>query len=176
MDTLYTIFSRLDEKQLGGGKQKGTMEPFCSIWWSFHRMESKGPPQTAMMPGKRKVAFSPTVEIHHHKLILGDHPSVSEGIPLTLDWSVEYSEAIDLDAHESRCRNGLPLFESSEREEMARHHGASDQCLLETRKELSLIQTSRRLSELDQPWGLWGSMSDSSHCYQQQRCGILLTL
>lgn len=149
---------------------------FCSILFAQTKSNSKRP-QTAMksdVPAKRKVAFS-TVEIHHHKLILGDHPSVSDGVPLTLDWSVESSEAMDLESHENRCRTGLLSLASSEREQMARHNGASDACLLQTRKELSIIQTSRRMSELDHPWGLWESWTTATS-YHPQRCGILLNL
>ena len=154
----------------------------CSLFFAAHTKQNSKLPSTIMrqqQPGKRKaVAFS-TVEIHHHKLILGDHPSVSDGVPLTLDWSVEYTEAIDLDSHEQnrQCRSGLFFMESSEREQLARNNGASEACLIETRRELSIIQSSRRLSELDQPWGLWESSGTSdSSCYQHQRCGILLYL
>lgn len=135
--------------------------------------------------GKRKVVAFSTVEIHHHKLILGDHPSVSDGVPLTLDWSVEsITEAMDLETHE-QYRISCPLrrhrrenrntwcMESSEREQLARSNGASDACLIQTRKELSIIQSSRKLSELDQPWGLWASTTTS--CYPH-RCSILLSL
>lgn len=149
---------------------------FSLLFAAQTNQNSKSPSTPVMQQhaGKRKaVAFS-TVEIHHHKLILGDHPSVSDGVPLTLDWRVEYTEAIDLDAHEQNrhCRNQPYLcMESSEREQLARNSGASDACLIETRKELSIIQSSRRLSELDQPWGLWNTTSDSSY-----RCDILLNL
>jgi len=40
------------------------------------------------------------VGIHTHKFILGDNPSVKEGLPLSFDWEVEMSEHLDLEEYE----------------------------------------------------------------------------
>ena len=49
---------------------------------------------------KKSVGFS-TVRLHTHKHILGDNPSVSAGLPVTLDWDVEQSENFDLEDFEA---------------------------------------------------------------------------
>lgn len=141
-------------------------------------INTKGPQSTQSVPSKRRVFFS-TVEIHHHKLILGDHPAVSDGVPLTLDWHVEYTESIDLETHEERCRRGkgFMFIGPSERERLARTNGASEQCLVKTQSELFIIQRSRKMSQLDQPWGLWeSSRMTHTNSADYQRNSVLLNL
>ncbi len=155
----------------------------CTRWMT--RILCSQTTKTPQSTKRKEVTFS-TVEIRHHNLILGDNPAVSDGVPLTLDWRVEYTEGYDLDVHDNHSRRREPellFMTEQEREWVARHHGATEECLIEARKQLIMIQMSRKLSEMDQPWGLWekSCSTAASSCWMSssnnhQRGGILLSL
>ena len=56
--------------------------------------EQKPPP-----PTKRSSVRFDTIEIQEHAYVLGDHPSVSEGVPLTIDWNPQSSLTIDFEVY-----------------------------------------------------------------------------
>jgi hypothetical protein len=107
---------------------------------------------------ERSVQFS-VVRVHEHKMILGDNPAVSEGVPVTLDWEVEFSETWDVDYFETHRRREGPatVLCADEREAMAREQGASNISLLRTCKEIQQIQLSRELCNPDSRCGFWCS-------------------
>ena len=50
---------------------------------------------------KTKGVFFAFVQVREHSRILGDHPSVSFGPPITLSWEVESDEIFSVDMYES---------------------------------------------------------------------------
>ena len=50
---------------------------------------------------KTKGVFFAFVQIREHSRMLGDHPSVSSGPPITLSWEVESDEIFSVDMYES---------------------------------------------------------------------------
>jgi hypothetical protein len=47
----------------------------------------------------KKVHFS-TIDLHVHRLVLGDNPSISSGPPLTIGWRSEFSTQLSVDEYE----------------------------------------------------------------------------
>lgn len=69
---------------------------------SILRTESRisaEPPQPPPHTRKRKVQFG-TVVVRDYEIILGDHPGVSCGPPLTIDWTYHENEPTDVDQYE----------------------------------------------------------------------------
>ena len=62
--------------------------------------ETRMTPKTTT-PNPRHIRWT-TVEIREYAIMLGDNPSVSRGVPLTMDWTPLSSISLDLDAYESR--------------------------------------------------------------------------
>jgi len=56
---------------------------------------------SAMKRGRRKGVFFAFVQIREHHRILGDHPSVSSGPPISMSWEVESDEIFSVDMYES---------------------------------------------------------------------------
>ena len=50
-------------------------------------------------PTKRPSVRFGTIEIQEHAYVLGDHPSVSGGVPLTIDWNPQSSLTIDFEVY-----------------------------------------------------------------------------
>ena len=50
---------------------------------------------------KSKGVFFAFVQIREHLRILGDHPSVSSGPPISLSWDVESNEMFSVDMYEN---------------------------------------------------------------------------
>ena len=48
---------------------------------------------------RKKVIFD-TIEIHEHPYELGDNPSVSDGVPLTISWHCQSKIVFELDYYE----------------------------------------------------------------------------
>lgn len=53
---------------------------------------------------QRSVSFA-SVDIREHPYVLGDNPSVSSGVPLTIDWQSSHSETVPLDIFEDLRKN-----------------------------------------------------------------------
>ena len=50
-------------------------------------------------PTKQSSVRFDTIEIQEHAYVLGDHPSVSGGVPLTIDWNPQSSLTIDFEVY-----------------------------------------------------------------------------
>mmetsp|Transcript_21760 Transcript_21760/g.44047 ORF Transcript_21760/g.44047 Transcript_21760/m.44047 type:complete len:112 (-) Transcript_21760:160-495(-) len=94
-------------------------------------------------PPIRRVSFG-SVDIQEHDLTLGDHPDVSNGPPISLDWKVKRRNSFDVESYEKerqisrRPSQGLiiPFFE---RRKLLKEVGYTD---AELRKAASdVIQT-----------------------------------
>jgi hypothetical protein len=59
---------------------------------------------------KSKGVFFAFVEIIEYDIVLGDHPSVSSGPPISLGWDVESNEMFTVDMYES-IRDRRPRHE-----------------------------------------------------------------
>ena len=57
--------------------------------------KTESPPKNT----KRSSVRFDTIEIQEHAYVLGDHPSVSGGVPLTIDWKPQSSLTIDFDLY-----------------------------------------------------------------------------
>jgi len=104
---------------------------------------------------ERSVRFSQHVRVHQHRLILGDNPSVSDGIPLTLDWEVEASVILDLDMLDDqvstpRSPTKIPL---EHRQVIA--EATNPECLTRVQEEIQATKESRLKSMKDPSQPLW---------------------
>lgn len=108
-----------------------------------------------------KVKFS-TVHIQEHRLVLGDNPAVSRGVPLTLSWTPSGSRVYSIDEYEERRlpkrrRSSLPVaFTAQQRESIAKLGGSSKSAIQSVGVRVREIQQSREESELDNyKRGMW---------------------
>lgn len=90
-----------------------------------------------------------TVVVHTHKVILGDHPFVSEGLPLALDWEVLESSILSVDEYErqreERPSRSFPTKISySEREEWLRSQGYTNLHFIPVIQEIQKIKKTRK--------------------------------
>lgn len=102
----------------------------------------------------RAVSFERKVRVHSHALTLGDHPGVSNGVPLTLKWEADGSETWDLDTESACKRKGVPRLSPYVRETIAAQEHPRDS-LVNAREEVRSIQRSRLLSEMDSTESWW---------------------
>jgi hypothetical protein len=93
-----------------------------------------------------RITFS-TVKVHHHDLICGDNPSVSDGVPLQLDWNKNDSQIFDIDTYEkiTAAEKQVRRLSALERAATAGDNG-SKSFLEEVEEEVLSIQNSRQLS------------------------------
>jgi hypothetical protein len=93
-----------------------------------------------------RITFS-TVKVHHHDLICGDNPSVSDGVPLQLDWNKNNSQTYDIDAYEkiTAADKQVRRLSALERATIAGEN-RSKSFLEQVEEEVLSIQNSRHLS------------------------------
>ena len=65
---------------------------------------------TCSRPAKRSVRFD-KIEIIEYPFVLGDHPSVSSGVPLTIDWDPQSSLTMDFELYHKDKPPSRTLFE-----------------------------------------------------------------
>lgn len=81
-------------------------------------------------PPRRRVSFA-SVEIAEHARLLGDHPDVSSGAPITIDWKAQRRVSLDFEDYEScretnrRSREEM-IIPNFERRQMLKHWGYSN--------------------------------------------------
>eukprot|EP00529_Nitzschia_sp_RCC80_P026918 CAMPEP_0113482948 /NCGR_PEP_ID=MMETSP0014_2-20120614/23182_1 /TAXON_ID=2857 /ORGANISM="Nitzschia sp." /LENGTH=280 /DNA_ID=CAMNT_0000376481 /DNA_START=67 /DNA_END=909 /DNA_ORIENTATION=- /assembly_acc=CAM_ASM_000159 len=97
-----------------------------------------------------KVRFS-TVEIREHNMTMGDNPSVSSGIPLTIEWNHANEFVCDLDVYEKlrperRGRYDLVLPRSHRTALCYQSAGYSRSEILKQVKVVSVTKNERRRS------------------------------
>ena len=96
------------------------------------------------------VRFQSTVKVHRHQLILGDHPDVSSGVPLMLDWDVSESETSLLnDQHSTPVKLSAYVRETIA---SAKHCKKE---LVNAREEVRSIKSSRQRNSLDKNYRWW---------------------
>lgn len=103
---------------------------------------------------KKSVSFCNTVSVHHHPLILGDHPAVRNGVPLMLDWTALYSEERHL-RDKSSSKTLVPALSLYVREVLAQQAGATKDEMCAAREQVRAIQSSRQQSMAYKRWWPW---------------------
>jgi len=88
-----------------------------------------------------RVRFDPVVRVHQHPLVLGDHPEVSTGVPLTLDWTVQDSLTDVLRDEESKPRRLSPTLRK-----MIATETDGKQRVRQAQDEVHLVRKSRQES------------------------------
>lgn len=100
-----------------------------------------------------RIKFS-TVNVHHHELICGDNPSVSDGVPLQLDWNRNESEVFDIDTYEKITSDDKQVRRLSAVERANIAGECNSKSFLEkVQAEVLLIQGSRQISMTDKKFG-----------------------
>lgn len=92
------------------------------------------------------------VRVRTYPMILGDNPSCSKGLPVTLDWtSIGASEEFDLNYMDSddRPRRPVARLSSRIRQALLLRMGVSQGDASKISKEIDEIKRSRSLSSLD---------------------------
>jgi len=94
-----------------------------------------------------------SIQIHSHRLILGDNPSVSSGPPVTVDWKPFLSGTYDLDEYEKqkpepRGKEAM-ILPRSVREELLRNEGFSRGEMKVATEEVAKIRQQRLKSSND---------------------------
>ncbi len=97
-----------------------------------------------------RVSFG-DVRVRRHKITLGDHPCVSQGPPVALDWSYMSSQHFDLEDYEmiTGDRQKAQKISREEREELLRTKGVSDDSLSRIEFEVQEIKASRKAVKED---------------------------
>ena len=95
------------------------------------------------------------VEIREHEVQLGDNPSVSAGLPLTLGWKVVRSSIHDVDEYESNrlgSRLGRRKMSKDERSSILQDCGYSMEEFAMIAVEIQKIKEQRSESARDWDW------------------------
>lgn len=101
---------------------------------------------------KRSVRFG-TVQVHKHWLILGDSPSVTSGVPISLDWEHVNSNRCNVDDFE--CQRGPPKGQATlripreVREGILRSKGYSQDLLNRVSREVEFLQIDHQQTLLE---------------------------
>jgi hypothetical protein len=109
-----------------------------------------------------------TIQMHHHEVMLGDHPSVSSGPPLTIDWNPFESFTLDLDNYEMchrqhRAKDSI-LIPAVVREACLRDRYARSE-LVKTIATVRKLKEDRRRSASDgKLWRRLLSMTGQFNC------------
>ena len=95
------------------------------------------------------------VEIREHEIELGDNPSVSGGMPLTLGWRPIRSSIREVDEYEhlrSECRQGRRRIPAQERSSLLQASGYSMEDFAVIALEIQMIKQQRSESSRDWDW------------------------
>jgi len=96
------------------------------------------------------VHFAQEVRVHEHRLVLGDNPGVSHGVPLALDWEVDASFRMDLDQMNDHTLSKIP---SQQRKIIA--EAACPKYVSKVQDEVEATKASREKSSKDPSQPIW---------------------
>lgn len=99
---------------------------------------------------KKNVRFS-TIEIRLFDRTIGDHPSCSDGVPITLDWNYTMLPVKDLQEYEDnripkRNKNHLALTKITRKNQMHTHFGYSYKEIEKASKKNEKVKKQREAS------------------------------
>lgn len=131
--------------------QSGSTEIFQNGCMKFRTQQQSLQSQfgSTKRSGNKAVGFS-TVDLHVHRLVLGDNPSVSGGPPLTIGWRSEYSTQLTVDEYEQhhpdrRGKESLQVPRSL-REDWLKDEGYSRSEMKEAETSALLVKAQRTKS------------------------------
>ena len=115
-------------------------------------------------PPRRRVSFT-SVDVAEHGRLLGDHPDVSSGAPITIGWKAQRRVSLDFEDYES-CREAnrrsreemiIPNFE---RRQMLKHWGYSNKEIDEASRVVRETK-KKRADTIKRADTLMGSITDA---------------
>ena len=101
--------------------------------------------QSSLPPNEKAVRFS-NVTIREYPMILGDHPDVSSGPPVTIDWEHCSEEKLSVDHHvtilprRERCQMIMPKYY---RKAVLKKMGYLNDEMVDVMKEIGAIKAQR---------------------------------
>lgn len=100
---------------------------------------------------KKNVRFS-TIEIRLFDRTIGDNPSCSDGVPITLDWNYTMIPAKDLQEYEDnripkRNKNHLALTKITRKNQMHTHFGYSYKEIEKASKKIEKVKKQREATK-----------------------------
>mmetsp|Transcript_27821 Transcript_27821/g.42801 ORF Transcript_27821/g.42801 Transcript_27821/m.42801 type:complete len:171 (+) Transcript_27821:68-580(+) len=97
--------------------------------------------------GERSVRFG-TIEIYEHPIILGDNPSVSAGLPITIDWDSQREFCFSIEDYEDyrleRRRKDEMSIPAEVREEILANSGLNRSNAAAAMREVGRTKKQRR--------------------------------
>jgi hypothetical protein len=105
---------------------------------------------------QRSVRWS-TIEFHNHEVVLGDHPGVDDGPPLSIGWKSVGRDETSIDTYENerpeRRRNSELIVPPEIRQRWLIESGYTRSEIKDCLLELAYIQESRRKNAMmNTPW------------------------
>ena len=159
---------------------KTTSLPCCNQRRSILRSESRiadnnttdqqDDVTTSQVRRGSKVQFG-TVEIRDYKRILGDHPCVSIGPPLSIDWDYEENEPQDVDDYEfdrvlsRKSQQEMYLNYYARKHILGQFYTEED--FKQVKKEINLIKKHRQMSK---SLGRVETAIDTVHTHFKSKC------
>ena len=114
---------------------------------TLHSDESTAAETDSLESAPRRTVSFGRVQVHYHSVTMGDNPSVSDGMPVALDWKRVAQQVIDVDEFEQRKRkSAVGKLSSEERLEWLTSNGFSLLAVHRNSQEILRIQASRRQS------------------------------
>jgi hypothetical protein len=145
---IQTLVSNFERINIEHKTQKVTMSPLNRNL-PYYNDITEGSERSVMSTAspneeRRQVQFS-VVQVREYERIIGDHPDVRVGPPLSLDWKYEERKPLPLDDYErSRISKGNYRLSSITRKNMLLHVlGISEEEILNVEKEVQRIKAQR---------------------------------
>ena len=126
-------------------------------------IHSSSPPPPSPPP-RRRISFT-SVDIAEHGRLLGDHPDVSSGAPITIGWKAQRRVSLDFEDYEScrerarRSREEM-IIPNFERRQMMKHWGYSNKEIDEASR-VARDTKKKRAETIKRADTLKGSIADA---------------
>ncbi|KAL3926218.1 MAG: hypothetical protein SGBAC_013562 [Bacillariaceae sp.] len=136
---------------------------------SESRYRDEGEPMT-LSPSTKEVCFG-RLEFREYPIIMGSNPSVSEGVPVTLDWDYFNVYDLEVDSYEIAankaftCTTGsrrCPRLDVSERAQMLLRQGYSMKDIVECTLEVLELKEGRSDSIRNRKWDGFNSFVEGT--------------
>lgn len=128
--------------------------------------------ETTSHPSLRKSVSFQTIEIKEYNIVLGDHPSVTIGPPITIEWKPVSSQILTVDEYEDafqgerRRGQELRLPESIRKSFLTGHH--SEEEIARARKQVRKVQAQRNMTHAMSDFdGMVGLLQSAERKYKK---------